>query len=187
MTPLWRRRPVHEKLLEAGGLTGPRGPELLGSPFRDLAGIHGIHRPREWDAVVTAEAESLPGAEVSFVALPDGTLIVDEDVPDGSLAPLADAIEAALELPYSAHGVRKSERVWAVGARRIEVAELPGAEGEEIELSVQSGNRTLVVDGEHAFGSAPALERLAAARHEDYVAHASRLDGDLFELRVTPL
>ena len=29
-----------------------------------------------------------------FVALDDGTLVVDEDLPDGSLAPLADAIEA---------------------------------------------------------------------------------------------
>jgi hypothetical protein len=178
---------VHEKLLAAGALRGAPTPAVPGGPFRDLVGVHGVHRPREWDAVVTAEADSLPGDEVSFVALPDDTLIVDEDVPDGSLAPLADAVEAVLEPPYSAHGVRKSERVWAVGVRRIEVAELPGAEGEEIELATQSGSRTLIVDGEHAFGGLPPLERLAAARHEDYVAHARRLDGDLFEIRVTPL
>jgi hypothetical protein len=187
LSPFWRRRPVHEKLLAAGAVAGLHPPAVPGGPFRDLVGVHGVHRPREWDAVATVEAESLPGDEVSFVALPDGTLIVEEDVPEGSLGPLADAVEAALEPPYSAHGVRKSERVWAVGARRVEVAELPGAEGDEIELAVQSGSRTLTVDGERAFGGVPSLERLAAARHEDYLAHARRLDGDLYEIRVTPL
>jgi hypothetical protein len=187
VTPFWRRQPTHEKLLAAGELSGLQGPASFGSPFRELVGIHGVHRPREWDAVVTAESEALTGDEVSFVSLADGTLIVEEEVPDGSLGPLADAVEGTLEPPYSAHGVRKSERVWAVGARRVEVAELPGAEGEEIELAVQAGSRTLVVDGEHAFGGLPSLERLAAARHEDYVASARRLDGDLFEIRVTPL
>jgi hypothetical protein len=52
---------------------------------------------------------------------------------------------------------------------------------------VQGGSRTLVVDGEPAFGGVPALERLAGTQHEEYVAHAERLDGDLFEIKVSPL
>jgi hypothetical protein len=112
---------------------------------------------------------------------------VDEDVPEGSLAPLAEAVEGVLEPPYRARGVRKSEHVWAVGALRIEVAELPGTPGDEIDLAVQAGTRTVAVDGEQVFGGVPALERVAGARYDEYVAHAERLDGDVFEIRVAPL
>ena len=187
MSPFWRRQPLHEKLLAEGGLLGAPAGALPGHPFRDLVGVHGVPRAREWDAVVTAESESLPGNQLTFVALPDGTLIVDEDVPDGSVAALAEAVESSLEPPYRAHGVRKSERMWAVGALRIELAGLPGVEGDEIDLALQGGSRTLVVDGEPAFGGVPALERLAGARYADYAAHAVRLDGDLFEIKIAPL
>ena len=187
MSPLWRRRPLHEKLLAASAVLGAPAGTVPGHPFRDLVGVHGVPRAREWDAVVTAESETLTGDEVSFAALPDGTLIVDEDVPDGSLAPLAEAVEDVLDPPYRAQGVRKSERVWAVGALRVEVAELPGASGDEIDLAVQAGSRTLAVDGVTVFGGLPALERIAGARYEEYVAHAERLDGDVFEIKVAPL
>jgi hypothetical protein len=188
MAPLWRRRPLHEKLLDAQGLElgGPAGLPP-GHPFGDLVGVHGLARVREWDTVVTAESEPLTGDEVNFAALPDGTLIVDEDVPDDSLAPLAEAVEGALDPPYRAQAVRKSDRVWAVGAVSIEVAELPGTAGDALDLAVQAGGRTLAVDGEAAFGGVPALERIAGARFEEYVARAERLDGDVFEIRVAPL
>jgi hypothetical protein len=187
MSPLWRRRPLHEKLLAASAVLGGPAGTTPGHPFRDLVGVHGVPRAREWDVVVTAESETLTGDEVGFAALPDGTLIVDEDVPDGSLGPLAEAVERALEPPYRAQGVRKSERVWAVGALRVEVAELPATAGDEIDLAVQAGTRTLAVDGELVFGGVPALERIARARYEEYVAHAERLDGDVFEIKVAPL
>ena len=58
-----------------------------------IPGVMGVGPGRTWDAVVAAHAPSLTGTSVTFVALDDGTLIVDEDVPDGSLAPLADALE----------------------------------------------------------------------------------------------
>ena len=44
-----------------------------------------------------------------FTSLPDGTLLVEEDVPDGALSPLADAIEASINPPYYAEGVRRDD------------------------------------------------------------------------------
>ena len=43
------------------------------------AGITGIARVREWDAVVTVSASGVPGDEAEFVALPDGRLVGEGD------------------------------------------------------------------------------------------------------------
>jgi hypothetical protein len=143
-----------------------------------------VPRARRWDAVGTADAPDLPGDAVHFVALSDGTLVVEEDVPDGSLGPLADAIEELVAPPYHAEAVHRGDAVWAVAARRVEIAELPGVDGEELELAVRGQERSLVVDGRRAFGLDPALERLA---QRDAVVRARRIDGDLWEIRVDPL
>jgi hypothetical protein len=185
---MWFRRKesLHEKLAREGGLRPTPGGPLDPRPPLEV-GIHGLSRPRQWDAVVSAEAR-LPGDEVHFAALPDGTLVVDEDVPDDALTPLAEALEAALEPPYRAEGVKHGDDVWAVAANRIEVVELaeePG--GDEIELAVQGDHRTLLVDGQRVFGGVPTLEALARLRHESYVVRAVRLDGRLWEVRIAPL
>jgi hypothetical protein len=186
--PFWRRKPLHERLAEEGGLLSTPHPlDLLreARPSRLESGIHGVPRPRQWDAVVTAAAPELPGAEVRFTALPDGALLVDEDLPDGALTPLAEAVEQSVEAPYRAEAVRRHEDVWAVAARRIDVIELeddPG--GDVIDLAIHEGERTLLVDDARTFGSVPALERLLAG---DGVVRAERLDGPLFEVTVTPL
>jgi hypothetical protein len=162
---LFRRdKPLHERLADDAELDigQERRPPRAFSGFLhneglfDAAGIHGIHRQREWDAVATVEAD-LPGERVNFAALPDGTLLVEEDVPDGALVPVADALEATLAAPYRAVAVRQDERIWAVGAKRIEVRSFPGEE-DELEL-VEEGR----------------------------VVIGRRLDGDLFEVEVTPL
>jgi hypothetical protein len=179
-----RGRPLHERLAEEGGVeigsepgeTGRVPSRLAGlmhgladgflsappdefgnpSPLGEVA-VHGVPRARRWDVVATARAE-LPGDQVHFSALPDGTLVVDEDVPDGTLTPLAEAIEATLNPPYRAEAVRREDGVWAVAASRIRVREFPEAEDDELEL---------VEDGSIVIGR--------------------RLDGDLFEIQVTPL
>ncbi len=183
-----RRKPLHEQLAE--------GTELLQwepkyEPVRPFQGtldvLHG-GRPRRWDVVVTAEAPALTGDAVEFVALPDGVLVVDDAVPEGALEPLALAVEKELERPYRAEGVRRTESVWAVAANRIVVVELPeDIPGDELELSVQAGERALLVDGAPSLAYLETLEAYARERHADYVARAERLDGTLWEVRLSPL
>ena len=175
-----RRRPLHERLADDAGLDIGREPapsranglahalggggflmappDVFGNPapLGEVA-FHGVARPRRWDVVASAEAE-LPGTELHFVALPDGTLLVDEDVPDGALEPLAEAVEQRLQPPYRAVGVRRGERVWAVAAVRTEIRELLGEEGDEVERV-----------------------------EEGVVLRGRRLDGDLWEVEEAPL
>ena len=93
-------------------------------PGRDwlAAGITGLQRQREWDAVVTADGAGAPGDEVEFVALADGTLILESD---GAIdvAHFAAALAESIEAPYRALAVKRPE-VWAVGAVAIEVERL---------------------------------------------------------------
>ena len=177
-----RRRALHEQLadeaeLDIGGEPPRDAPSRLSGLMHGLAdgflstppdafgrpsslgevAFHGVARPRQWDTVATAETD-LPGEEVHFTALPDGTLVVDEDVPDGALLPLADAIEKVLDAPYRAEGIRRGDRLWAVAATRIEVREYPDYADDELEL----------VEG-------------------DDVVLGRRIDGDLFEVEVTAL
>ena len=189
-----RERPIHEQLAREGGLDfardladlSPREPIDPRHPFWQVVGIHGIPREREWDAVASAEAPGLPGDDVEFVVLPDGSLVVDEDVPDGTLAPLADAL--SLPAPYHAFGLRQDADVWSVAAKRVQVVEVPEhVEGDEIQLVVTDETRTLVVDDMPSSASIPSLEAFAAEQFGSFVLHASRLDDVLWEVTVIPL
>jgi hypothetical protein len=164
--------PLHERLAREGGLV-----ERVPRPsWDDLVGIHGLHRQREYDAVVAVEADA-PGDEHEFVVLED-EVVVEEELP----AELLEAFD--LEPPYRVHAVRKSGRTWALAATAIQVERFE-AEGDVIDVAQHAGERTLVVDGQRAFGSVPALEDLLGA--EDAVVHAERIDGDLWEVRIAPL
>ena len=189
-----RERPIHEQLAKEGGLDyardladlSPREPIDPRHPFWQVVGIHGIPREREWDAVASAEAPGLPGDDVEFVVLPDGSLVVDEDVPDGTLAPLADAL--SLPAPYHAFGLRQDADVWSVAAKRVQVVEVPEhVEGDEIQLVVTDETRTLVVDDMPSSASIPSLEAFAAEQFGSFVLRASRLDDLLWEVTVIPL
>ena len=146
-------------------------------PLWGEVGIHGVSRARHWDAVAAADAPGLRGDESAFAVLPDGTLLGEE-----AQTPLADALE--LEPPYRAEAVRREGDLWAVAGRRIEVVELAQQiDGDTVDLTVVEGERTLTVDGLRSFGSVPELER----PQRSYAVHAERLDGDLWEVRVSPL
>ena len=193
MSLFGRRKPLHEQLAEEGGLTAPSAePEPFVPPpaFRGILtnepAISGLARHREWDAVVTAEAADVEGNEVTFVALPDQSLLVEEEQGDAGLDPLARAVEDELAPPYRAKGVRQSETVWAVFANRIRVEEFR-AGGDELELVMNAGERSFSVDGSPSFGTVPELERVGQEEGPSYVVRATRLDGDLWEVRATPL
>ena len=184
---IFRREPLHKKLAREAHLEQSEAAPIVDpGPHWGNAGIHGVPRPRRWDAVASAEAPGLSGDEVHFVSLPNGDLVVDEDEPPDTLGPLADAIEQTVDPPYRAEAVRQREDVWAVAARRVEVAEFE-AEGDELELVVNDGTRTFTVDGARAFGTIPELERLGASQSDSYVVRARRLDGNVWEVTASAL
>jgi hypothetical protein len=151
-----------------------------------IPGVMGVGPGRTWDAVVAAHAPSLTGTSVTFVALEDGTLVVTEDVPDGSLTPVADQIEEMVAPPYRAAAARNEGDMWTAVAESVQVVGLSGVEGDELELSVVGGERTLTVDGEGRDWAVPALDALAEG-HGDVAIRAERVDGDLFAVDVFPL
>jgi hypothetical protein len=177
-----RSKPLHERLAEEGGLVEPSPPRPLFTGVIGETGIHGVPRAREYDAVVTADAPDVEGDNVRFVALEDGTLVIEDG--DGDLTPLADAIEQEVKRPYRATAVRRGETQWAVAGRSLRVVELPEPGGEEVELAIRGEERTLVVDGNRAFGTLPELEALAQG---DAVIRAARIDGSLWEVRLDRL
>jgi hypothetical protein len=179
-----RREPLHERLAREGGLRAEPLREVSPPGWMET-GIHGVHRAREWDAVLTVDVEGVEGDRVRFVALPDETLLIEEGQ---DVEPLAEALDGTVSPPYRAEGVRRGESRWALGVRRIEVVELPDApEGRELTLTVKDGERALQVDGASVFGSLPELERLGASRGESYVVQGGRLTDDLWEIRIVPL
>jgi hypothetical protein len=151
-----------------------------------IPGVMGVGPGRTWDAAVAAHAPALTGESVTFVALEDGTLVVNEDVPDGALAPLADAIEEMVKPPYRAAAARSENDSWTAVAESVLIVELPGIDADELELSVVDGERTLMLGDEQADRAVPALDALAE-EHDDVTIHAQRVDGDLFAVDVFPL
>jgi hypothetical protein len=170
---------------QAGGfLTTP--PGLDGEPGLGLAGIHGVPRARLWDAIASADAPDLPGDAVTFVVLGDGTVVVEDDVPDGALIPLADALERTVAPPYRAAAIRHDREVWAAVAEKTATVELRLDEADVVELTVVGGERELKVDGERTIRSLPVLDALAE-QHGDVALHAERVDADVWAVDVFPL
>ena len=151
-----------------------------------IPGVMGVGPGRTWDAVVSAHAPALTGDSATFVALEDGTLIVNEDLPDGALAPLADTIEEMLAPPYRAAAARGEGDVWNAVAESVQLVELPDIRADEVELTVVDGERTLTLGDEQVDLAVPALDALAE-EHEAVAIHGERVDGDVFTVDVFPL
>jgi hypothetical protein len=180
-----RREPLHERLAREAGLTTQPSLDPR-TPWQET-GVHGLQRPRQWDATLALEAPGVEGDAARFVALPDGSLLVEEGS-EGSLEPLAAAVEQQVRPPYRAEAVRRGETLWAVQARRIEVLELPDApQGDVLDLAHTADGTVFAVDEQRTFGSLPALEERGAREGRDYAVHAERLDGDLWEVRAAAL
>ena len=151
--------------LEAAGLAMP--------------GLTGVERGRgPWDVLTTADAPELPGSELTFVALPDGTLVVDADVPDGSVSPLADALEQELGPPYEAAAVRSESGTWTVAAHAVLVAPAGPADADTAELARVDGVVTARLDDSEidAHKAPPGLVALLDGVDGDAALTAERLD-----------
>jgi hypothetical protein len=153
-------------------------------PHWGEVGIHGLHRQREWDVVVPVERPGVSGDEVWFVALEDGSAVVESG--DADPDPFRRAIDLAP--PFRARAVRRDDRTWAVAARRIETVDLADETvGDSIEIAWDGSERTVRIDGAPTLAGVPVLERLAAARHATYVVTAARVSGATWEVAVSPL
>jgi len=198
---------LNEQLLHEAGLDGADAPEptvpddlpppleppdpFVGTyPADTVFGLwqRAMARPGAYDEVIAVHAPEVPGDTADFATLPNGDVIVDTEQGDADLSPLADAVEQKLHPPYRVVARRGEGDLWSVAARGIDVLELGFAGGDEIELASIDGEIDLKVDGEAWSGRIPELEQAGeAANGEDYVVQAERLDGDLWEVRASPL
>jgi hypothetical protein len=192
-----RRETLNEQLLREAGLDpaevlGDSRPRPLQQPLSILAAA-GVPdgsslRPKEWDAAVTADVPGLAGNRIEFTTIPDGDVIVDDETGDADLSPLADAVEQRISPPYRAVAQRQDGDLWAVAARRIQLAKIAFPDGDKLEVSRHDDSGELRVDGEPSDALVPPeLERLAETSGDSYYVEAERIDGDLWEVRVTAL
>ena len=190
-----RRETLNEQLLREAGLDpaqalGASSPPVLEPPRSLLARVgvpdgSGVS-PKEWDAAVTVSAPGPAGDRVEFTTIPNGDVIVSEEVGDGDLSGLADAVERHVPPPYRAVAQRQGGDMWAVAAKRIEVVQIPFPQGDKLELSRHGDEEALRVDGEPSDEAVPPeLERVGEAVADDFYVEASRIDGDLWEVRAT--
>lgn len=170
---------------------GPADPFAGTYPGQSAIGVwtRAMARPGEYDAVVTVHAPEIQGDTAEFATLSNGDMIVDTEQGDADLSPLADAVEKQhVERPYRVVARRGEGDLWSVAARGIDVLQLDFSGGDEIELASVDGNIDLKVDGAPSHAQIPELEHAGeAANGEDYVVQAERLDGDLWEVRASPL
>jgi hypothetical protein len=192
-----RRETLNEQLLREAGLDPAQvlgdPPPAPFEPPRSVLGVVGVPdgsgvSPKDWDAAVAVEAPGLAGDRIEFTTIPNGDVIVSEEVGDADLSPFADAVERRMNPPYRAVAARQDRDLWAVGAKRIEVAQIPFPEGDKLDFSQHGVERELRVDGELSdVAIPPALERLGEAVGDSFYIEAERIDGDLWEVRVTAL
>jgi hypothetical protein len=196
-----RQETLNEQLLREAGLDpgqvlgdGASGPELPQEQLDPLLPMRPRQRvpegaspdPREWDAAVTVSAPDLTGDEIKFTTIPDGDVIVSKETGDADLSSLADALERHVDPPYRAVAVRQDGDLWAVCARRIQVAQIPFPGGEKLELSWNGKEEELRVDGDPSDAAIPRkLEEVGEAAGPSYYVEAQRIDGDLWEVRAT--
>jgi hypothetical protein len=200
-----RNETLNEQLLREAGLDPTQAlgdsapapalpPEPSATVLAALGQPHGLSAhslnvgSNEWDTCVTAAVPALRGDSIEFTTLPNGDVIVNEETGDADLGPFADAVERRVDPPYRAVAARQDGDLWAVGAKRIEVAQIPFPDGEKLTLSRNGGDEELRVDGEPSDEAIPpGLARAGEAVSDSFYVEAARIDGDLWEVRATAL
>jgi hypothetical protein len=148
--------------------------------------LRGPEGAKPFDVFVLARAHGLEGNETIFWSLPDGELVVDEKGTANASA-LADAVEKKLSRPYKAVATRQTDDLWSVGAIAIEVARIVFEGGDFLALGHDEVN-AFAVDGEPSSARIPReLEEVGERHAPHYYVEASRIDGDIWEVRVSKL
>lgn len=171
----------------------------VGLPWVE-AGVSGIPRRREWDAVGVVELPELELfelGELSFRRLEGGAIDSPPGIPVEALERIAEELEQTIQPPYLAVATRHGRLEWSAGARKLRLRpiELPaGLEAESLSVAVApDGRLSFLVDGEEpAEISAPvraALEKLEQQGREQFAAFVAtaELVGERWELVVDPL
>jgi hypothetical protein len=128
------------------------------------------------------------GNRIEFTTIPNGDVIVSEESGDVDVTPLADAAEQRIAPPYRAVAQRQGGDLWAVGAKQIRVAQIEFTRGDKLEFSRHLDHGELRVDGEPSDALVPPeLARLAEGAGDSFYVEAERIDGDLWEVKVTAL
>jgi len=194
-----KQETLNEKLLREAGLEPTQvlgdpepPPPAPGPPVSVLAaaGVPDGSRvsPREWDATAVVKAPDLAGERVEFTTIPNGDVIVSDEAGNADLSPFADAVEQHVSPPYRATAVRQEGSLWGVGAKRIQVAEIPFPQGERLQFSRTGDDREFHVDSEPSHAPVPPeLERIGEPVGDSFYVEAQRIDGDLWEVKVSPL
>ena len=151
------------------------------------AGITGLARRREWDAVTTVDAPGAEGDELELVVLADAGAVVERATAESDAAAFLAALAGLVAPPYRALAVRRPE-LWVVGAVSIATIELDeDVRGDEIEVVRDDEGVRVRLDARPSGDRIPELERLGEARARAYVARGRRLAGRTFEVEVEPL
>jgi hypothetical protein len=126
-------------------------PEGWGGGPINIPGLTGgLPLDDPWDAIVSASAPALSGAEVRFAVTSDGRTISGGDATLEALEPLARTVARHLEPPFWAVAVPNEGDEWTAAATGAEVLDLAAATGDEIEASRVGGETSGRVDGEDA-------------------------------------
>jgi hypothetical protein len=169
------------------------------------AGVTGIPRLRDWDAVVVVELPELERSEIGeieVVAPESGDVLLhaDDAVPHHVGERIAAALDEEVDRPYEALAVRQDGLRWSAGARMLRggttldfPAGLPAA---SLELAVApDGAVELRADGDIVdpglsplFAEAAAeLERHGRAKFQFFVARADKVAEGSWQLTMDPL
>ena len=177
-------------------------PRVL--PDRLEAGVSGLARMREWDAVRLVELPELEHesfAEFSFRVGPDHSIELETDeagpLPAGAAERLRKTFHR-IRPPAVGKATRRSAVMWSVAARRLgqDAIELDvPATIRELSVAVPpDGDVIRLVDGEELLelpadvaGVLAELERLGKAQFDSFAVRAERLDERLFGVRVDAL
>ena len=178
-----REKPIHEQLADEAGL------DIDGSGDERASTIpngEAASTDLEYGEELLVEAPDLPGDVVEFVALPDESLIVEAELPEGAPDQIADVI--TVPAPYHAVATRENGDLWKVSVRRIAVVEVAEqVAGDYVELVVNEEGRSLSIDDVESDAEIPSLESFARQRFDSFSLSASRLDETLWEVSVLPL